>query len=178
MKQQTDFYELLQVDSSRSIADMAMAAVGNDINNFGAVFRLVVTEKSPLCWRAARVIDLCREKHPALMHRFLPDAVDILVNTSQNGLKRIFTRILIRYIPVVDEQLLGILTDYAFNKAENTDEPIAVRAFSLDMLEQVGKRVPGLQDEIRLFMQNLSEQEDGTVARKAGKMSAGKLKFS
>jgi len=177
MKQQVDFYKLLQVDSSRSIADMAMDAVGNDVNYFREVFRLAATEKPPLCWRAARVVDLCSEKHPFLMYRFLPDAVDLLVNTSNSSLKRIFTRILIRYIPVVDEDLLGIVTDYAFSKAENTGEPVAVRAFALDMLEQVGIRVPELQDEVRLFMQNLSEQEDGNVARKAGKMSTGKLKF-
>ncbi|HYX09777.1 MAG TPA: hypothetical protein VE912_23815, partial [Bacteroidales bacterium] len=84
----------------------------------------------------------------------------------------------IRYISVVDEHLLGVLTDYAFSKAVNTGEPVAVRAFSLDMLEQAGIRVPELQNEIRLFMQNMSEQEDGNIARKAGKMSTGKSRFS
>ncbi len=176
MKQQTDFYELLQIDSSRSIADIAVAAVGNNLNYFGEVFKLAVTEKPPLCWRAARVVDLCSEKHPSLLHRFLYDTVDILVNTSYDSLKRIFTRVMIRYIPDVDEELLGILTDCAFNRAESTCEPVAVRAFSLDMLEQIGKRLPEMQGEIGLFMQNMSEQEDGTVAKKAGKMSRGKLK--
>jgi hypothetical protein len=131
---------------SRVNTDIIVDAIGNNIDYFAELVRLVTHGEPPLPMRAAWVITVCLEKHPDWLQPFLPKLIPVLPYCEHPGTRRSILRSLAdAKIPVRWE---GFLTEHCFSWLLSADEPIANKAFSMQILFNISKRHPDLALEL------------------------------
>ncbi|HBB92629.1 MAG: hypothetical protein A2X22_12255 [Bacteroidetes bacterium GWF2_49_14] len=147
-----DFESILS-DSSRSLADYAAMTVGDDPKLLKQVFDLSLLQKKQVSMRAARVFDLCCERNPGFVRPWLKKIVRELPKLKDNSVKRIFLHILVRHPWVDDEVGMGRLIDTLFRWLSDDAQPIAVKAYSLSILENLSTLYPEFRNELILTLE-------------------------
>jgi hypothetical protein len=143
------------VDSSRIIADIVVANIGNDQELFDEAVSLMLRDTYPLSMRAARVIQLVAVKHPDLLRSNVDKFVKCLQTSKVDGVKRSVLKILSETPVYIGEELFGELADVSFQLAEDPKEAIAIRAFAIDILLKVVKKYPEVKPELRAILESM-----------------------
>ena len=134
------------------------------------MFELVVNEKPPLNWRAAWVFDICCENNPKLFEPYLVKIIHLLPEVKNDGLKRIFTRMLSRATIPDDEEMLGLLVNTCFNWLNSPLEPVATRVHSMQILYNVSNMLPDLKNELIYSIENFMPEGTGGFKSRGGKL--------
>jgi hypothetical protein len=150
--QKLDFPSIL-TDSSRSLMDYTAAMVGDDQELFRTALDIAYQQKSPLCMRAARVVDLCCERNPELIRPYLVKLVLDLPGLKDMAVKRVFMHILTRHSWVDDDEAMGKLVDTLFNWLMDDSQSVAVKAYSMAILENITGVLPDLKGELALVLE-------------------------
>ena len=154
--------EYLATDSSREVADMATAFIGNNENRFEDVLHFATTHPYPINMRAARVAEFSTRINPEFARKRLPFIVNHLSTTTNDGVKRGFLKIVEAFVPHhVDDDVLGLVIDICFNKIITPGEAIAVKWYSIQILQKIVKAIPELEQE---FIATLDDQQDKNTA--------------
>jgi len=122
---------------------------------FDLLFKFVFSDDKRLAWRACWIIDTASEDFPELLADKLPFLIEGLLSTANSSLKRHFTRILCRYS--IPEKYLGRLIDRSFELLSPT-EPVAVRAFAMQLLFNMTRQIPDLKGELISVLEYLAEE--------------------
>jgi hypothetical protein len=170
-----DFASILS-ESSRSLADYTTAMVGNDPILFNKVLDLAYEQKSPVSMRAARVADLSCELHPELIRPYLVRMVRDLPDLKDMSVKRVFMHILIRHSWVEDEEAMGKLVDTLFKWLTDDDQAIAVKAYSIAILENITKILPDLRGELILVLEEAAPVWESDALRYRARKLVRKLR--
>jgi hypothetical protein len=165
-----DFIQMLYIESSRAIADMVTTAIDDDPQYFKKILDISFYEKSPVCWRAARVVDFCCEKNPDLIVDYLPEIVDKLKSFRTDGQKRAFLNILKRFELPLDEDYTGILLELSYQWINDSRQPVAVRALCMDIAYDISNREPELKPEVLMLFEKSSLFQSKGLKNKSGKM--------
>ena len=163
-------YESKFVDSSRLIADLIVADIGNDAKKFAELMELSLRDEYPLSMRAARAMALCIEKHPILILPHLQSMIDALDSISIEGVKRSFLKIFAEMPVDLNEDMLGILTDLSFNWLGNPKESIAIRYYAIDILVKVVKLYPEIRNEFTESLNSLVDNDSTALLAKRRKV--------
>ena len=154
-----DFYQILNTDSSRATADLAAEAVAGVPEYFEEVLHYSFIEKSPVNWRAARVVWLCSTKFPELFKPHANKTAKLFSEFKVDGLKRTYAYMLSNYVNELDEDSLADMIDICFKYMLN-DEKIAVKYNCMKFLYETCKLIPELSGELLAVIEvNIS---DGT----------------
>jgi|GEM_PF-1070462 len=145
-------FEAILSDSSRSLADYVTSVMGEDPELFSRLFELVISQKPKVSMRGARVLDLACERHPELVRPYLEEIIRVLPGLRDDSVKRIFMHILLRHPWVEDERLMGILVDTLFRWIQDDTQTIAVKAYSMAILESISTLLPDLKNELILVI--------------------------
>jgi len=145
--------ESILSDSSRSLADYVAATVGNDPLLFTRLYDLAMQQKRQVSMRAARVMDFACERHPELIRPFLKKIIRDLPGLKDDSVKRVFMHILIRHSWVEEERLMGRLVDTLFRWLQDEAQPIAIKAYSMAILENITLLHPDLKNELVLVIE-------------------------
>jgi hypothetical protein len=152
-----DFHRILNSDSSRLTADIATEAIDNVPEYFEEVLNFSLTSKSPLNWRAARVIALCSEENHELFIPFVNTIAKRVPKFECDGLKRSYTWLLSKYTEYLDESSQSALIDVCF-KYMMEDEKPAVKYNSIKLLYEISKILPDLKGELAAIIDfNISQ---------------------
>lgn len=146
-------FESVLYDSSRSLADYTATMVGNDPGLFKQVFDLTMAQKPKTSMRAARVVDLCCERNSDLIRPYLKKVVRELPKLHDDSVKRIFLHILMRHPWVEDENAMGKLVDTLFKWLADEHQAIAIKAYSVAILEKLVVLIPDLKNELILVLE-------------------------
>ncbi len=146
-------FEFILTDSSRSLADYTAALVGNNPVLFRQVYDLALLQKPRVSMRAARVADLCCERYPELIRPYLKKIIRELPKLKDDSVKRIFLHILMRHSWVEDEIAMGKLVDTLFKWMHDDTQPIAVKAYSMAILDNLATLLPELTNELILVLE-------------------------
>lgn len=163
-------YESKLVDSSRFIADLVVAEIGSDTNKFAEVMELALRDKYPLSMRAARVIALTTEKNIELIVPHLQDMIDGLDTLRVEGVKRSFLKILAEMPVELNEDMIGLLTDRAFNWLVDPKEAIAIRYYAIDILLKVVKQYPEIKIEFAEALNSILSNDSVALKTKCRKV--------
>lgn len=148
-------YDILKIDSSRRIVDLAAGFVGTDEALFEQTFEFAVKGKYPVNMRAARVVEQCVFKYRTFARNRLKEIVEHSATNSNDGVKRSFLKITELFLPdEIDDDLLGLVIHNCFEKL-NGMESVAVKYNSIACLSKILKREPVLAFE---FMESLESQ--------------------
>jgi hypothetical protein len=148
-------YETRLVDSSRMIADIMVADIGNDQEKFDEMMVLALRDVYPLSMRAARIIELCMPKHINLFKPHIDKIIRLLPSVKVDGLKRNFLKIFADSPIYMDEELSGQLVDLAFNYLGDQKQAISVRAYAIDILVRFVRIYPEMKPELIAILESM-----------------------
>ncbi len=158
-------YELKLVDSSRLLADILVNDIGNNPERFEEMMNLSLRDEYPLSMRAARVIALVIESYPDLVYPYIPIMISRLSQLKTEGVRRGFLKVLSEQPFPYDEEQMGILTDIAFTWLSDPKEAVSIRYYSIEILLNVSKKYPEIQNELKSILNELLE--DGSSGLQA-----------
>lgn len=155
-------YNILS-DSSRKTADAAVRLIEQKPELFGDFLDFSLRDEPQYAMRAARVLALITEKNPSFASSYIIKIMKSLPDISNDGLKRDFIKILGLYKIDMDDDNLGILVDFCFKWLNASEEKIAIKVYSMDLLFQVCKHYPDMQNELRASIEDQMEKGSGAI---------------
>jgi len=146
--------ESLLYDSSRKAVENAAMALEDNPELFGDMLGLC-SRPYPLAMRAARVIQLFCDKYTDALFSYLDFLTDELLRTRVDGVKRSFLKIMIDKIDINKIHNSGLVFNQCLDWLFSDKETIAVRAYSIDLLEKFAKNEPDLRNELIIVFENV-----------------------
>jgi hypothetical protein len=139
-------FESQLVDSSRFIAEMVAANVGNDPASFKKLMDLALGGKNKVSMRASRAAIFCVKKHPHLIEPYLDKIIRLL--PDEESVRKNFLKILAETPLDFTEDQLGILVESCFEMLLNDKSTIANKAYSMELLYKISEIEAGLKIEL------------------------------
>lgn len=103
--------------------------------------------------RAAWAMSYCIDAHPKLIQPHFEKLVANLRTTELDAVKRNILRNLQNI--EIPERLVGEVTDICFKILASNQEPVAIKAFSMTVLYNITLKIPELQNELKLLIEDL-----------------------
>jgi hypothetical protein len=159
--------EALEAEHNKPQIMRIIAYIGDDTERLDALMNCFFSEKYRLCQRASWAVGDIGDKKSHLLEPYLER---MLLNLNQpthhDAIIRNTMRVF-KALPHIPEQLLGLTTDTCFRymtppSRKNRDVPsvpVAIRMFSMRVLEKVCRQVPELKEELRLTIEDLIQYE-------------------
>ncbi len=160
---------LLAAARSKAHINGIVARIGNDAERLQALMDIFLGNDPKMAEYAAWVVGTIGVQQPQLLEPWYPDMVDLLSSHTVHGaLKRNTLRIFQDL--TIPDTLLDACTDACFKLLGNPFEAIAVRAFSITVLEHICKRVPELWPELRLVLEEHTPHGSAAFRNRASKV--------
>jgi len=124
-----------------------------------------------LAKKAAWILSHCIRQHPFLIKPYIkklikfinrPDLHDAI---KRNGLKAL-------ELTPVAEKYYGQLADVCFRFISSGKEPIAIKAYSIGILDKIGDEIPEIRQELKLVLQDLMPYESAGFQSRARRVLA------
>lgn len=135
-----------------------VAWVGSDKTRFRALLDLFLHGEYRVVQRSAGMVSKIAEVHPELILPYL----DAIVNKmSEPGVHVAVKRNVIRLLQGIDipEKLHGVVMNSCFELLAAPKETIAVRVFSMTVLNNLSKSYPDIRQELRAIVYDIMEHE-------------------
>lgn len=152
------------VDSSRIVIELVAAGIGNDTLLLSEAMDIAFREKPPVSTRAARVVQLCAEKNPEML---IPNLDTIIFNMpEQEGTRRSFLKILADIPYEFTEEQKGVLVDRCFEWFQSNNQPVAIKAYCMQLLAKIAESEPDLKPElISVIKEQIPRSSAGIMAQ-------------
>jgi hypothetical protein len=143
--------------------------IGSNQERFDALIDLFLHDEYRVVQRAAWPLSNCAVKYPQLIKKHLGR---ILKNLHKPNLHNAVKRNTVRLLQAVDVPLKyqGEVMDLCFGYIISPDEPAAVKAFSLGVLQQLAKSYPDILPEIKLVINQRWPYESAAFRSRARKI--------
>jgi hypothetical protein len=138
--------ELLSREQSRANTDQIVEIISQRPELFYDLWRIFSLNKNPVSRRAAWVIDILTETNNLLQSSHLMAMISMLPSFKADGLKRHSLRMLERNN--LPEAKMGELVSLCFQYLENPKESVAVKMFSLKILNKLAQNEPDICSEV------------------------------
>lgn len=138
--------DLLLREQSRSNTDLIISIVMARPEMFEELWRILLLNKDPLSRRAAWAADYCAENRPQFISGRIEELASCVPAFSSDGLKRHSLRMLSR--SALPEENLGILADACFNWLQSPSESVAVKMYSMVILNRISEFIPEIRREL------------------------------
>ena len=127
--------------------------IGGDQKLFDKLMILFFDGPYRVTQRAAWVMSYCIDNHPKLITPHFDQLVANLRNTKSDAVKRNILRNLQNL--EIPDRLVGKVADACFKILASNQEPIAIKAFSMTVLYNITLKIPELQNELKLLIEDL-----------------------
>jgi hypothetical protein len=137
--------------------------IGDDQKKFDELFDLFLYGEYRVVQRAGWPISYCVEKYPDLIKKHF---TKLLKNLDKKGIHDAVKRNTVRLLQYVEipEKFHGQVMDICFRYISSPAEAVAIKAFSITVLQNLAKRYPEIINEIKLVVEERWDYE--TVAFK------------
>ncbi len=137
---------LLESRSKNNIEKVALLAAQNP-EDFKELIVLMLDEKNVhLASLAAWAMSKAFEKKLSLLRPYYKDLIKLVKITSSDGIKRNITRVW--QLADIPDKYNWEIADICYRFLSSPDEAIAVKAFSITVLQQLVKKLPELKNEV------------------------------
>lgn len=147
-----DLQKLLAAEHSKKQCDRIVTFIGNDKDRFAALIKLFFAGEYRITQRAAWPLSYCVRLHPELIRPYFKPLLD---NLTKKGIHVSVTRNTLRLLQdvTIPKKFHGRVMSLCFDFVQSPDTPIAVRAFSLTVLQQLAADYPDIKAELRLVIE-------------------------
>ena len=138
--------------------------IGANQFRFDELFNLFLNDEYRVVQRAAWPLSFCVIKYPTLIKKHFPK---LLKNLSRPGLYDAVKRNTVRLLQfvIIPEKHHGEVMNICFNYISSPGEAVAVKAFSLTVLQNLANKYPAIRNELKLVIEERWDFE--TVAFKS-----------
>lgn len=143
--------------------------IGKSQDRFDQLFKLFLNEEFRVTQRAAWPLSYAVDKHPELIRKHLDK---LIKNLEKKGLHDSVKRNSVRILRGIDipEQFHGQVMDTCFKFIESPDEAVAIKAFSLIILERLLPHYPDIKNELKLIIEERWDHESAAFRSRAKKI--------
>ena len=143
--------------------------VGADQKRFDELFKLFLNDEYRVVQRAAWPISYCVEAHPGFIKKHFAKLIKAMEkpgahdSVKRNGLR------LLQYVDI-PKKFHGRLMDICFRYFSSPTEAIAIKAFSIAVLQNLAKLYPEIVNELKLVIEERWEYEGPAFRSRAKKL--------
>ena len=142
-----DIKQELTKEQSKALVVKIRDYIGNDSKKFSELMGLFFTNDDwRLNQRAAWVLGHCMDQYPTLITPYIPKLLQNLKNKVPDAVKRNTVRCL--QDVDIPEEYLGETAEICFNYLNSSEEPVAVKVFSMTVLGNICEKFPELKNEL------------------------------
>jgi hypothetical protein len=161
--------QMIQEEHSKAQCDNIVRYIGNDKKRFAALMTIFLQGEYRDVQRAAWPLSYCVQNHPQLVTPYFRQLLNMLEKPgTHNAVQRNITRLL--QDVSIPKRYQGKVMDSCFRFIESHDTPVAIKAFSLTILEQLSKDYPEILPEIKLLIEERWEHETAAFRSRARKI--------
>jgi hypothetical protein len=161
--------KLLAEEHSKQQCDRIVKYIGKDKLRFAELMRLFFKGEYRITQRAAWPLSNIVWLHPELISPYFKPLLD---NLDKKGLHVAVVRNTVRLLQDVDipEKYHGRVMNQCFAYVAAPETPIAVKAFSLTVLENLSKKYPDILPELKLLIEEQWDQAPPAFRSRARKI--------
>ena len=144
--------------------------IDRDENLFRKLFNIYADMNDlDLAKRAAWVLGHSIRLHPYLINPYINKLIKLICKSSQhdaikrNGLKAL-------ELTSIPEKYYGKIADMCFRIISSGKEAIAIKAYSIGILDKIGEEIPEIRQELKLILQDLMPYESAGFQSRARKV--------
>jgi hypothetical protein len=154
---------------SKEQMDRIVQWIGKDKKRFKKLMEFFLLGDEPLAKKSAWIIGHTAELHPELVTPWLELMIKKIQSPGVHGaLKRNVVRIL--QFANIPRKLKGIVVTLCFEYLSSINEPIAVRTFSMTVLDKITHKEPALKNELELLVQHMLPSATAAFRSRAKKV--------
>jgi hypothetical protein len=152
-----DLEKILAAEHSKKQCDRIVNYVGGDRERFGQLVQLFFRGEYRITQRAAWPLSYCVRDHPELIQPYFKPLLD---NLARKDIHVAVIRNTLRLLQdvAIPKKYHGRVMNLCFDFIQAVDTPIAVKAFSLTVLQHLAVDYPGIKGELRLIIEGQWEQ--------------------
>ena len=165
-----DLIEEILLSYSKANTIRVAELIGRDADLFRKLFKIYSDSKDrDLVKRAAWVLGHSVRIHPYLINPHIKKLIKLLNQPSQhdaikrNGLKAL-------ELTSIPEKYYGKIADACFRFITSQKEAIAIKAYSIGILDKIGDEIPEIRQELKLVLRDLLPYESAGVQSRARKV--------
>lgn len=148
-----DLQTQLLKGNSKAQAEKIAAFIGSHPARFEELVNLFLAGPYRVTQRAAWPLSICVERNPELV---APHLSSLLRHLSKPGIHDAVKRNTVRLLQHIHipKRSHGQIADLCFQYLNDKREAIAVRVFSMTVLERIASESPALQRELRIIIED------------------------
>src|SRR5258708_9407964 len=141
-----NLHQLIAEEHSKQQCDRIVRYIGNNEERFAELMKLFFKGEYRITQRAAWPMNYCVRLHPGLIGPYFKPLLD---NLSKKGLHVAVIRNTMRLLQDVEipAKYQGRVMNACFDFIQSPTTPIAIKAFSLTVLEHLAKTYPDILPE-------------------------------
>ncbi len=147
-----DLQKLLAAEHSKKQCDRIVKYIGDDKSRFAGLIEIFFRGEYRLTQRAAWPLSYCVRAHPGLIQPYFKP---LLGNLSRKDIHVAVIRNTLRLLQdvTIPKKFHGRVMSVCFEFLQTPGGPIAVKAFSLTVLQNLAKDYPDIGPELRLIIE-------------------------
>lgn len=157
--------EQILYDHTKPNAELIANWIGKDEKKFKELMQLFLFDDHRVVQRSAWVLSMCADKYPELIEPYLAQMLEQCTKQGVHvAVKRNVTRIL-QNIPIpaaYEETIMNLCFELLLDQKET----IAVRCFSMTILEQLCATYPEIKNELKHIIEDALEHQEVSAAFK------------
>lgn len=126
--------------------------VGDDKKKFHELMQLFFYDEYRVSQRASWAVSHCIQKNPSFAKKYLSLMLDNLKNPVHNAVVRNTVRIL--DLVEIPTKLHAQTLDICFELISKHSTPIAIKAFSIGVMQKLSNIYPELKNELKLLIED------------------------
>ncbi|MES1249839.1 MAG: hypothetical protein ABUL46_04100 [Chitinophaga rupis] len=148
---------LLEAEHSKKQCDRIVNYIGDDKDRFAELVKLFLKGEYRITQRAAWPLSYCVRLHPELISPYFKPFLD---NLDKPGNHVAVVRNTMRLLQDVDipKKYQGRVMNLCFDFIQSPETPIAVKAFSLTVLQHLAGEYPDILPELKLIIEEQWDQ--------------------
>jgi hypothetical protein len=161
--------EKLLKEHSKKMRDEIVRFVGHDRKKFAELMKLFFHGEYRITQRAAWPMSYCVQKNPDLIIPYLKPLIQQL---TKKGNHDSVTRNTVRLLQNIEvpKKYHGQLMNICFDFIQSNETAVAIKAFSLTILEKMAKTYPEIIRELKLIIQERWDHETAAFKSRSRKI--------
>lgn len=160
---------LILEEHSKQQCDLVVKYIGNDKKRFAELMKIFFGDEPRLSQRSAWPMSYIVKDHPRLIEPYLNKLIS---NLGKKNLHNAILRNSVRLLQDIEVPVKyhGKLMDTCFNFIASPDIAVAIKAFSLTILQGLSKTYPEIKPELKVIIEERWEHETAAFHSRAKKI--------
>jgi hypothetical protein len=161
--------KLIEEEHSKRQCDRIVHFIGSDKERFAVLMELFLAGEYRITQRAAWPLSYCVRQHPDLIRPYFKL---LLNNLARKDVHSAVIRNTVRLLQdvTIPKKYHGQVMSACFDFIQSPETPIAVKAFSLTILEQLSKEYKDILPELKLIIEGQWDQSTPAFRSRAKKV--------